>query len=91
MPKHPPKFMEIAYDSNLRYMPLVYLLPEEAIAKYPTLRILPRKIREVMYNANMLAVVESDQFLNEIADAVSALTFPHFGFGGWKEHYFLSV
>jgi hypothetical protein len=29
MPKYPPKFMEIAYDSNLRYMPLVYLLPEE--------------------------------------------------------------
>ena len=87
MPKYPPKFMEIAYDSNLRYMPLVYLLPEEMIAKCPTLRILPRKIREVVYNADMLAVVESDQFLNEIADAVAALTFPHFGFGGWKEHY----
>ena len=40
-----------------------------------------------MYDEGMLAVVESDQFLNEIADAVAVLTFPHFGFGGWKEHY----
>ena len=79
--------MKIAYNSNLRYMPLVYILPEELITKYPTLRILPRKIREVMYDENTRAIVESDQFLNEIADAIAALTFPHFGFGGWKEHY----
>ena len=82
-----PIFMEIAYDSNLRYMPLVYLLPEEMMVKCPTLRNLPRKIREVTYDENIRAYVESDQFLNEIADAVAALTFPHFGFGGWKEHY----
>jgi len=79
--------MKIAYNSNLRYMPLVYILPEELIVKCPTLRTLPRKIREVMYDENMRAIVESDQFLNEIADAIAALTFPHFGFGGWKEHY----
>ena len=87
MPQHPPIFMEIAPDSNLRYLPLVYLLPEDVMTKCPTLRKLPRKAREVIYDENMLAVVESDQFLNEIADAVAALTFPHFGFGGWKEHY----
>jgi len=40
-----------------------------------------------MYNENMLAIVESDNFLNEIMDAAAALAFPNFGFGGWKEHY----
>lgn len=29
----------------------------------------------------------SRQFLNEVMDAVASLAFPHFGFGGWKEHY----
>ena len=34
--------------------------------------------------------IDSDAFLSflrEILDAVAALVFPHFGFGGWKEHY----
>ena len=31
--------------------------------------------------------MQSDAFLNEVMDAVASLTFPHFGFGGWKEHY----
>jgi len=79
--------MKIPSDSNLHYMPLVYLLPEDMMEKCPTLRTLPRKIREIMYNEKMRAVVESDQFYNEIANAMAALTFPHFGFGGWKEHY----
>ena len=82
-----PTFMEFSYDSNVRYLPMVYLLPEEMIVKCPTLRSLPRKVREVVYDENMLAVVESDRFLKELADAIAALTFPHFGFGGWKEHY----
>lgn len=87
MPQRPPIFMKIAPDSNLCYLPLVYLLPEDIMAKCPTLRVLPRKVRDVVYDESMLAVVESDQFLNEIADAVAALVFPHFGFNGWKEHY----
>ena len=32
-------------------------------------------------------VLGSQQFLNEIMDAMAVLVFPHFGFGGWKEHY----
>ena len=88
MPQHsPPIIMGVARDSNLRYLPLVYLLPEDVIAKCPTLRILPRKVREVVYFENTMKVVESDQFLKEIDDAVAALVFPHFGFGGWIEHY----
>ena len=81
------KPMSFSYDTNLRYLPMVYLLPEDIISKYPTLRKIPRWVREVVYNENMLEVVESEQFLDEIMDAVSALTFPHFGFRGWKEHY----
>ena len=77
----------IPYDSNLRYLPLVYLLPEDKMQKCPTLRKLPRKVRDVMYNETIMAVVESDQFLKEIDDAVAALIFPHFDFGGWIEHY----
>ena len=79
--------LSIPYDSNLRYLPLVYLLPEDKMQKCPTLRKLPRKVREVMYNETMMAIVESDQFLKEIDDAVAALVFPHFDFGGWIEHY----
>ena len=33
------------------------------------------------------AVIQSDAFLSEIVDAVAALVFPFFGFGGWIEHY----
>jgi hypothetical protein len=79
--------IHIPYDSNLRYLPLMYFLPEDTIAKYPTLRALPRKVRAVMYSGEMMALVNDDAFLKEIADAVSALAFPHFGFGGWKEQY----
>jgi len=65
----------------------MYFLPEDLIVKCPTLNSLPRKVREVVYDENMLAILESNQFLNEIMDAAAALAFPHFGFGGWKEHY----
>ena len=63
MPQNSSIFMEIAPDSNLRYLPLVYLLPEDMMEKCPTLRNLPRKVREVMYDENMRAIVESDNFL----------------------------
>lgn len=88
MNPHTPIFIKIARDSNLRYLPLVYLLPEKIITKCSTLRNLPRKPREVMYDKQMLEIVKSDQFLNEISDAVAALTFPHFGFGGWQDEFF---
>ena len=79
--------IRIAHDSNLRFLPMVYFLPEDKIAKCPTLWQLPRRVREVMYSEAMMAIVNSDQFLNEIMDAAAALAFPHFGFRGWKEHY----
>lgn len=81
------KYVRFDYDSNVRYLPLVYFLPTDQLAKFPTLRRLPRKVREVLYVDTMMDVVNSDQFLNEIMDAWAALVFPHLGFRGWKEHY----
>ncbi len=71
----------------LLFLPFVYFLPENLIAKCPTLRTLPRKIREVVYSGELRAIVESDSFFSKIADASAAMAFPHFGFSGWKEHY----
>jgi len=65
----------------------MYFLPQDMIAKYPTLRSLPRCLGEVSRSDKLIDIIGSDQFLNEIVDATSALVFPHFGFGGWKEHY----
>jgi len=87
MPQPPPAFIHIAFYSNLRYLPLIYLLPEDTMAKCATLRTLPRNARNVLYDENMMVIVESDQFFKEISDAVAALVFPHFGFRGWIEHY----
>jgi len=35
----------------------------------------------------MMDLLIGDAFLKEIMDATASLAFPHFGFGGWKEHY----
>ena len=88
-PRPLPLMYRFPRDSNLRYLPMVYFLPQELIAKCPTLRTLPRSLREIIQaDADKhLATIQSDAFLNEIMDAVAALAFPHFGFGGWKEHY----
>jgi hypothetical protein len=77
----------IPRDSNLNYLPFMYILPFESVSKYPTLRRIPRCLGEVARSQKFIDLIDSDQFLNEIIDAVSALAFPHFGFGGWKEHY----
>ena len=75
------------YDSNIRYLPLMYFLPEDLIAKCPTLRYLPRCLGEIARSDKMVDLIGGDAFKNEIMDATAALVFPHFGFGGWKEHY----
>ena len=83
----PPRTIRIPYDSNLRYLPLVYLLPEELMARCPTLMKIPRNPYQVLQSNEWLDLIDSDQFLDEIMDAVSSLVFPFFGFRGWKEHY----
>lgn len=76
-----------SYDSPVRYLPLVYLLPYDLISRFPTLRRLPRSMGALNASPEWGKVILSQQFLNEIMDAVASLAFPHFGFGGWKEHY----
>ena len=88
MPQGPlPAIFSIPRNSNLRYLPLVYFLPENMIDKFPILRSLPRRIRTIMYDKHILAVINNDSCSKEIMDAAAALVFPHFGFGDWIEHY----
>ena len=83
----PSYIYRLPYDSNIRYLPLVYLLPEELWYRCPTLMKIPRNPHQVLRSEELLNLIASDQFLDEIMDAVSSLAFPHFGFPGWKEHY----
>lgn len=82
-----PSFVQFPYDSNIRYLPLVYFLPEDLFSQSPTLRRLPRDLSALAASEELISLVDSDQFLKEIMDAAASLAFPHFGFGGWKEHY----
>ncbi len=75
------------YDSPVRYLPLVYMLPHDLLIRCPILRKLPRSMGELNASPEWAEVIQSDTFLNEVMDAVASLAFPHFGFGGWKEHY----
>ena len=76
----------LPYDTPLRYLPLVYILPHDLLMRCPPLRKLPRRMG-AFNDPEWQEVLGSQQFRNEIMDAVAALVFPHFGFGGWKEHY----
>ena len=82
-----PSVYKFPYDTNLRYLPLVYLLPPDLLAGCPTLRKLPRSMGGLNASPEWAEAIQSDAFLKEIMDAAAALAFPHFGFGGWKEHY----
>ena len=74
--------IQFPLDSNIRYLPLVYLLPPDLIARCPTLCALPRCLSEIAASDDMMDMITGDAFLKEIMDAVASLAFPHFGFGG---------
>lgn len=78
---------KLPYDTPLRYLPLVYILPYDLLVRCPTLRRLPRSMGALNASPEWGEVILSEQFLNEVMDAVASLAFPYFGFGGWKEHY----
>lgn len=82
-----PVVYQFPYDSPVRYLPLAYMLPYDVISRYPTLSKLPRSMGALNASPEWGKIIVSQQFLNEIMDAVASLAFPHFGFGGWKEHY----
>ncbi|HHX36739.1 MAG TPA: sigma-70 family RNA polymerase sigma factor [Clostridiaceae bacterium] len=74
-------------DSNAQFLPLMFFLPEELIVRCPTLMRLPRNLHIILTTQELLDIVESDQFLDDVFNATSLLAFPHFGFKGWKEDY----
>lgn len=82
-----PSVYQFPYDTNLRYLPLVYLLSPDLLAGCSTLRKLPRSMGGLNASPEWAEVIQSDAFLKEIMDAAASLAFPHFGFSGWKEHY----
>ncbi len=79
--------IRISAQSNLRFLPLLYFFPKDMYCANPVLRKLPRKIREILSCEHMRTHIESDAFSIALMDAVASLTFPHFGFRGWKEDY----
>ena len=72
----------LPYDTPLRYLPLVYILPHDLLLRCPTLRKLPRSMGGLNASPEWAEAIQSDAFLKEIMDAAAALAFPHFGFGG---------
>lgn len=82
-----PTIYKLPYDSHIRYLPLVYMLPYDLLVRCPTLCKLPRSMGALNASPEWAEVIQSGAFLNEVMDAVASLAFPHFGFGGWKEHY----
>ena len=77
----------IRRDSNFQWLPLYFFLPESYINSCPTLPKIPRNLHMIDSSTEITALIESEQFINELGDAIAALAFPHFGFRGWKEDY----
>ena len=65
-----------SYDSPVRYLPLVYLLPYDLISRFPTLRKLPRSMGALNASPEWGEVILSQQFFGEITDAVASLVPP---------------
>ena len=65
---------QFPYDSPVRYLPLVYMLPPDLLSRFPTLRRLPRSMGALNASPEWAEVILSDAFLNEAMDAVASLT-----------------
>lgn len=63
------------HASPIRYLPLVYMLPYDLLVRCPTLRKLPRNMG-ALSTSEWGEVIMSQQFLNEVMDAVASLAFP---------------
>jgi len=72
----------ISPDNNLTYLPFAYFLPEDLYYRFPTLRKIPRTLGELFFNGELMGLVNSDQFLNDVWNAIAILVFPHLGFKG---------
>ena len=63
-----PAIYSIPNNSNLLYLPFVFFLPEDVMAKCPTLCSLPRCKREIARSEKHIDTIGSDMFLKEIMD-----------------------
>lgn len=77
-----PSVYKFLYGTNLRYLPLAYLLLPNLLAGCSALRKRPRSMGELNASPEWADVIQSDTFLKEIMDAAAALVFLRFGFGG---------
>lgn len=54
--------VQFPLDSNIRYLPLVYLLPPDLIVRCPTLNALPRCLSEISASESMMDLLTGDAF-----------------------------
>ena len=69
-------------ENTFTFLPFAYFLPEKLYNRFPTLRKIPRTLGEIVYNKEILDIMNSNQFLNEVLDGIAYLVFPHLGFRG---------
>ena len=83
-----PTVHEVSGDAliNTRHLPFFFLIPEDMMARFPTLSTLPRRIGDFAIPEHRDTVM-SEMLLDEIWKAMAALVFPHLGFRGWLEQY----
>lgn len=60
---HNPSIYKFPYDTNLHYLPLVYLLPPDLLAGYSILRNLPRSIGKLNASMEWGKAIRSGTFL----------------------------
>jgi hypothetical protein len=53
-----------AMSCYLRYLPMVYFLPQELLSKCPTLSKLPRNLAALSASQSALALLQSDNWLH---------------------------
>ena len=49
--------VQFPYDSNIRYLPLVYFLPEDLLSQCPTLRRLPRDLAALAASEELMSLI----------------------------------
>ena len=67
---------------NAEYLSGFYFIPKEFLDKCSAkIRSIPRRPRDLLYNEQALAVVESDVFLEAIIDVYAYMVWPYMGLG----------
>ena len=81
------KTSELRRMINAEYLPAFYFLPQEILQARKDLWNLPRNPNEILRDWNLIALVESDMFLELIIDGYAYLVWRHMGVRGKMEQY----